>query len=333
MNEGTNTELAFKRRLKLLSLLHRRPHRYDEIIAALEKDHLFGEDLAADRADRMHSQQYKHRFRYDLRVLKQLGCRIICNRKTGYYSWSNSPFGLALSDPQLEALALLCDTFADATMPHADDMKALLSFFTNQLPPEQQKIVKEQRGVFSIDLHETTDYRRTDPETLRQIELSIQRSQQLEFIYRAPYKDQERRHVIDSQRQIFQQGHVYLIGRSVDGNRELRFRLDYIVPGSAQMLRKKSAKVQPYSPSYELRYWLSPTLARHNVSNHFPDQQIERHADGSATVTARIADLFEARRILLAYGYNCIVQAPQELVEQMRQVRDHFNKAYPTPEM
>lgn len=331
MNEGTKAELAFKRRLALLAMLHRRPHHIDEIIAALDRDHLFGEDPAADRADRANRQKYGHRFRNDLRALKQLGYRITCNRKTGCYSWSNSPFGLSLSNPQLEALALLCDTFANTTMPHAADIHALLTFFTEQLSPEQRKTVSKQRRAFSIDLHETTDYRHTDPETLRQIEMAIQRGQQLEFIYRAAYTGQERRHVIDPQRLVFQQGHVYLIGRSVDGNRELNFRLDSIVPDSAHMLRKKSANVRPYSPSYELRYWLSPTLARNNVSNHFPDQQIERHADGSATVTACISNLFEARRILLAYGNNCVVQAPPELLEQMRQIRDHFNKSYPTP--
>jgi predicted DNA-binding transcriptional regulator YafY len=333
MNGRTNTELAFKRRLTLLAMLHRRSHRYDEIIAALDKDLLFGEDLAADRADRTHSQKYRHRFRNDLRALKQLGCLITCDRKTRCYSWPNSPFGLSLSDPQLEILSLLCDTFADATMPHADDIRALLTFFIERLPPKQQKMVSEQRRAFNIDLHETTDYRHTDPETLRQIEMAIQCSQQLAFTYCAPYKGQERRHVIDSHRLVFQQGHVYLIGRSVDGNKELRFRLDYIVPGSALRLHTENAKVKPFSPSYELRYWLSPVLARHTVSSHFPDQHVEKHADGSATVTARITDLFEARRILLAYGYNCIVQAPPELLVQMRQIRDHFNKSYPTPDI
>ncbi len=71
-------------------------------------------------------------------------------------------------------------------------------------------------------------------------------------------------------------------------------------------------------------------IARNSVSQHFPGQTVETHTDGSATVTARIPDLFEARRILLSYGENCTVLEPPELVEQMRVVAAEFSKIYLT---
>src|SRR5262249_40427324 len=126
----------------------------------------------------------------------------------------------------------------------------------------------------------------------------------------------------------FENGHVYLRGRHVEMNKNLTFRLDYIVPGSATMLRTKFTNNRPFAPTYQLRYWLGPAIARHSVSEHFPGQEVERHPEGSAIITAQITDLFEARQIVLKYGENCIVYEPPELVEQMRVVREHFVRNY-----
>ena len=71
-------------------------------------------------------------------------------------------------------------------------------------------------------------------------------------------------------------------------------------------------------------------IARNGVSRHFDAQHVDLHADGSATVTARITDLFDARRILLSYGENCTVLEPPELVKQMRTVAADFSRKYLT---
>ncbi len=328
MNLDTNAERSFRRRITLLSLLHLCPQRYNDIIAALDREHLLSYDAQED--NEIIKKQQKYQFRNDLRALKLCGYTIACNRRNKYYTWHNSPFGLSFDAVQLNTLSLLHDMFRDAKIPHADDIRAFLTSLVALLPEDQQKIVKDQRLAFSIDLRETTDYRNFDQETLRQIEMAIECSQQLEFTYCSPSKGQERRHIIEPQPLTFKDGHVYLRGRHVEMNRELTFRLDYIVPGSAKMLHNKNVNNRPFTPTYQLRYWLGPAIARHSVSEHFAGQEVERHADGSATITARITDLFEARRIVLSYGFNCVVYEPPELVVQMRQVRDHFNKNYST---
>jgi predicted DNA-binding transcriptional regulator YafY len=328
MKLDTNAERSFRRRIRVLSLLDECPRSYDDIIAVLDREHLLSYDSQEDSKTIKNQQRYQ--FRNDLRVLKLCGYRITCNRKNKTYTWHNSPFGLSFAAIELNTLSLLCDMFRDSTIPHADDIRAFLTSLIALLPEDQQKIVKDQRIAFSIDLRETTDYRNFDQETLRQIEMAIQREQQLEFTYCSPSKGQERRHIIEPQPLIFKDGHVYLRGRHVEMNKALNFRLDYIVPGSAEMLRIKNSNNRPFARTYQLRYWLGPAIARHSVSEHFPGQEVERHADGSATITAKITDLFEARRIVLSYGFNCIVYEPPELVEQMRQVRDHFDKSYPT---
>ncbi|NJM08353.1 WYL domain-containing protein, partial [Candidatus Gracilibacteria bacterium] len=45
---------------------------------------------------------------------------------------------------------------------------------------------------------------------------------------------------------------------------------------------------------------------------------ITYHDDGSATVTATVTNLWQARQILLRYGDACCVQEPPELVALLR---------------
>jgi len=330
MRSDSSTERANRRRLALLALLHRRPFDYAELIAALDKDGLFSYDHASDVAVIARQQYYQ--FRNDIQALHRLSCDIRYDRRIRCYIWHNSPFGLALTQEQLTTFALLLNTFNDTKMIHADEIKALLSFFVEQLPPEQQKQLARHRYPFSIDLHETTDYHNADAHNIQQIERAIERSQQLKFTYRSLKEGKEHVHVIEPQPLVFERGHVYLNGWSPEYGKQLRFRLDYILPGSADVLPTRIVQNRPSPVSYVLRYQLSPVIARNGVSQHFDNQHVESHADGSATVTARITDLFDARRILLSYGENCTVLEPPKLVKQMRTVAIDFAKKYLTPE-
>ncbi len=156
MDSDSSTWLANKRRLALLVLLHRRSYGYDELIAALDKDGLFAYDHASEAAVIARKQRYQ--FRNDLRALRKLSCDIRCDRRSRRYTWHNSPFGLSLNKEQLTTFALLLNTFNETMMIHADEIQALLTYFIEQLPQEQQKQLQQHRFPFSIDLHETTDY-------------------------------------------------------------------------------------------------------------------------------------------------------------------------------
>jgi len=329
MDSDSSTWLANRRRLALLVLLHRRSYGYNELIAALDKDDLFSCDYAGEAA--VIARQQRYQFRNDLRALRKLSCDIRCDRRSSRYIWHNSPFGLALNQEQLKTFALLLNTFNETMMIHAGEIKALLGYFIEQLSQEQQKQLQHHRLPFSIDLHETTDYHHADAHNIRYIELAIERSQQLKFAYRSLREGKEYTHIIEAQPLVFERGHVYLTGWSPEFGKSLRFRLDYILPGSAEMLPTRSARSRPSPISYVLRYQLSPVIARNGVSQHFADQQVDMHPDGSATVTARITDLFDTRRTLLSYGENCTVLEPPELVEQMRKVAADFSKKYLTP--
>ena len=323
MRGTTRSERAARRRFAILVMLHNRPHAYHEIISRLDQQKLFDYDRSAEPATIARQQQYQ--FRHDLAALRQMGCQIEFERNSKSYTWHNSPFGLNLSTAQLSTFALLCDTFEEATILHADEIQNLLTYFVGLLSNDQQKELTNLRRPFSIDLHETTDYRNADAATIARIEMAIQRRQQLEFSHRTSRDGQERRHVIEPRPLVFERGHVYLYGWSIDWNKELRFRLDYIIPGSAEVLHTSIAPNRPTRASKQLRYRLNAVIARNSVSLHFPGQAVETHLDGSATVTAQVTDLFEARRVLLSYGKNCTVLEPPELVAEMR---DHVNELY-----
>jgi predicted DNA-binding transcriptional regulator YafY len=316
MRSDTHTERAIRRRLAILVLLHAGPHSSRELIAALERDGLFLHDHALDAASIARRQRIQ--IKRDIEALRLLHYDLVYDFMQRHYSWQNSPFGLSLAPSQLTSLALLLGTFSSLTIPHATEVAGLLTFLAEHLPADQQRWLKKQHPSFQIDLHETTDYRDADPLTIKKIELAIQEGRQLEFTYCSPRDGRERRHVVEPQPLVFRQGHVYLHGWSMDWGKILPFRLDYIVPGTASVLPTSSAKQRPAPRSYTLRYWLGAVVARNRVSEHFPEQQVERHEDGSATVTAIITDLFEAAQTLFRYREHCIVLDPPELVEQMR---------------
>lgn len=329
MRSDTFAERAARRRFTLLTLLHQRPQRTDELITALDKECLFVYDRG--QTPSVIANQRLYQFRHDINALRLLGCQLTFDRKTRSYTWHNSPFGLSLNQSQLATFAMLLNTFADTTVLHAGEIQALLTFLKDRLPLDQQKVLDTQRRPFSIDLHETTDYRNADPQTVGYIEKAILRGQQLEFRHRSPREGKERRHVIEPHPLVFERGHVYLHGWSLDYQKELRFRLDYILPGSARVLPTTIMRNRPSPISYLLKYQLSPVIARISVSQHFPEQAVETHPDGSATITARITDLFEACRILISYREHCTVQEPPELVEEMRKVTAKLYMIYHTP--
>ncbi len=327
MRRETVAGRANQRRQAIFDLLRQAPHSYNEIIAALKRKHLLVYDHA-DSPDAIARKLY-YQFIRDLKALR-LQYKIQYDSKAKHYWLVEAPFSLSLDQKHLVALAMISHTFAEKTFPYADDIQHLLTFLLDQLPDEQRRAIVEQSLALSIDFSESTDYSSFDQSTLNEIRRAILHNRQLAFTYRSPREGKERHHVIEPRPLSFKNGHVYLHGWSLDRDKEFLFRLDYILPGTAEMLPTPTQRTRPAPRTYLLRYRLTPILARNGVSKRFSDQQVELHPDGSATVTAQITDLFEARQIVLKYGENCIVESPPELVEQMGVVAAHFAQIYLT---
>jgi predicted DNA-binding transcriptional regulator YafY len=327
MRRETNAGRANQRRHAIFNLLLKAPHSYDEIITALKRERLLSYDHAED-PDAI-ARKLKYQFRHDLDALR-IQYNIECDNRTKRYYLVEAPFRLSLSKEQLAAFAIISRTFDEKTFPYASDIRDLLTSLLDQLPDEQRKMVIDQSLALNIEFPEKTDYSSLDAANIHQIKNAILHHRQLEFTYRSPREGKELRHVIEPKPLSFKKGHVYLDGWSIDYDKELQFRLDYILPGTARML-PTSQRPRPAPRTYLLRYHLTPIIARNGVSQHFPGQQVEAHTDGSATVTAEITDLFEARQLVLKYGENCVVESPPELIEQMRVIATHFAQTYLTP--
>ncbi len=329
MQNESSAERATRRRKALLELLHKGPQRYDDLIAAIDRTGLFAYDREEDREKIKLQQEYQ--FRRDLTALR-LHYQIEFDKQQKQYYLLETPFGLSFEQKHIAAFALALHTFQKMTISYANDVQNLFSFVLSRLPEEQQKAIVEQRSALNIEFHEKTNYSKIDHSTLSEIERAILRGQQLEFTYRSPRKGEEVRHVIEPQPLRYKDGHIYLSGWSVEYQNELHFRLDYILRNTAKMLNKRITQPRPSQRTYLLRYHLTPIIARNSVSEQFPEQNTKHHPDGSATITAKIDDLFDVRQIMLKYGENCTVESPPELVELMRPVAAHFAQTYLTPE-
>ena len=78
----------------------------------------------------------------------------------------------------------------------------------------------------------------------------------------------------------------------------------------------------------QIRYRLSPTIARFVASRRFDKHQETILPDGWIEVTAETKDLFWASKTLLKYGAHCIVVEPPELVAEMKRVVREMARNY-----
>ncbi len=109
----------------------------------------------------------------------------------------------------------------------------------------------------------------------------------------------------------------------------ITYRFDRIEAGSMQVLPQMLPPQRIAPPMYRIRYRLVPQVARRrDVAVFFPETTIHYHEDGSATVEARVTNLWQARQTLLRYGTGCVVEAPPELVALFRQTAHGLAEIY-----
>lgn len=154
-------------------------------------------------------------FRKDLHLLRACDYQIRFDLARSCYAWHNSPFALFLTSEQLAAFAVCIDAFASLTIPHADELRGLLSALASRLPAEQQDELRARRRTFGILIQETSDYQCCDPMTVRTIKQAIQFQRQLEFRYRSR-DGVERRHLIEPFPWFLKHGHAYFKGWSLE---------------------------------------------------------------------------------------------------------------------
>jgi predicted DNA-binding transcriptional regulator YafY len=268
-------------------------------------------------------------FRRDLAFLREIGCEIVYHRSEGVYHLEevhNPYLTLPLTADDLEALSLIRGTFQPG-VPHADNVRALLDKIERYLSKDDRRALRRE-PLLSLSLAPAGDLTRHWM-TLEILERAISKRQRLEFEYRSPKHCEVKRHFIEPYGPLeFRDGHIYFEGLNVNTDHVYQYRLDRIVPGSAEILPRRFPEGRRRKRRYILRYRLAPEIARYGASERFPGQREEVDEEGWTVVTAEIDDLFWASKKLLKYGENCQVLEPPELVEEMKRVVREMAKIY-----
>ncbi len=139
-------------------------------------------------------------------------------------------------------------------------------------------------------------------------------------------------------------GRYFLLCRDTGSRSWKYYALDNIVP---PVKRAGSFTPQPIPERYRdvgvigflqgsgehrVSVWLSPALAPSAASRVWQrDQQIETHADKSATITFTLSDVGEVIRWALGFGAEARVVAPPDAVRQAREVVEAIAAEYRSP--
>jgi len=319
--------------LLLVRLLLRSPANSAALIAAAQRE--LGDEGYPPAA----AAALKH----DFDALKaEYGCRIVYRHAVRAYVLEE--LGelalLDLSEPAMEALAFLDASFPHGTgLPELTNVRTLLDQISRLLPAQRQEQHQQQRAAARLRLPESGSLH-IDSAVLTAIKRAIDERRELEFQYLSTFDTSNaRRHRVAPYGIFFRpEGHVYLDATLLEVtpaggeiiHAAIDYRLDRIVSGSAQVLPSMLPPTRLTPRTYRLRYHLVPVVARRrDVAAYFPDTEIRYHQDGSATVTATMTNLWQARQILLRYGDACRVTEPPELVALFRRTAEGLSSTYP----
>jgi predicted DNA-binding transcriptional regulator YafY len=235
---------------------------------------------------------------------------------------------LDLSDELLAALNVLYGTFEDYESPQVP-VKPLLDFIADLLPVDRQRDLARLAQVMRVDMREL-DEERIPGRVWQAVKRATDLHRQLAFNYYSPQQrdGQPRYWVVAPLELRFRRGHWYLACWELrwrshlgSGNRPTyrRFRLRYIAADERlEVLPARTAVAHRRRPRYRVHYVLKPAVGRGDISRHFEEMSVERQPDGSAVVRGFCDDEWEAVRILLGYGENCVVLGGAEVVALMR---------------
>lgn len=283
-------------------------------------------------------------FKHDLDSLKsEFGCSVKYQRQTKTFvlqSMGDMAL-LDLPDTCMEALGFLEASFPPGSdLPEYANIRALLEHIVKLLPANRQEQYQQQASTINLQLTGSSSGQ-IDQRVLTKVKRAISQHRLLEFDYLSTYDiDTPRRHCVAPYAIYFiPEGHGYLdatiLDVSPDGNEPkyaaISYRLNRIVSGTVTILPDSIPPERPKSPTYTLCYRLAPIVARRrDIAVLFPKTQIEYHEDGSATITATITNLWQARQMLLRYGAGCEVLEPPELIDMFREttsgLADIYNK-------
>jgi predicted DNA-binding transcriptional regulator YafY len=324
--------LTFRRRLLLIRILLRGAAGSAELIAAVQ----------AELGDEGYPPAAAAALKHDLDALKaEYGCQITFQRERGVYVLQDLGELALLDVPHecMEALAFLDASFpAGSALPEQAHVRALLDRVLRLLPATRREQHQQHRTAMRLNLADGRG--RIDSGVLAAVKRAIDERREIMFSYWSTADiDAPRRHRVAPYGIFFRpEGHAYLDATLLEAtptrgeplHAAIDYRLDRIVAGTVVVLPAMLPPQRLQPRAYTLRYKLLPIVARRrDVAAYFPNTTIAYHDDGSATVTATVTNLWQARHILLRYGDACQVLDPPELIALFQQTVRGLAQLYP----
>ena len=239
------------------------------------------------------------------------------------------PLGaLDLGENSLRGLGVLARDFGNG-LGERVYIRALLDELLGRLPTETRRLLENQPESLVMGVRQFVDKGSILPRVWETARKSVETRRKLSFRYLSPrYQDNQPVYFEVSPLHLkYQEGHWYLRAWMLKrepqefpgGEPEyIRFRVTYIQEDDALKLWPTVCPERFRTPPrYLVHYELAPEIGRGEISHHFAETQITRRADGSAEVRGFSDDVWEAARLLLAYGEGCLALGGLELRREM----------------
>lgn len=325
---------AMKRALLILRLLRQAPGDKATLIKMVRQ---ILPDVYNETNDKAQSRTFE-------RDLENIRLRLLATvewqpRLRQYVLHDPGPFVQSdLSPEGLTGLAFLKDSFTTSEEIQRV-IRPLLEWVEQIIPLEQIRQMTHQQAPIHLNIQRISEGD-IHPEVWRKVIYAIKQRRVIAFYYASPFheKHEARRHTVEPYEHYFRSGHFYLKAYCLrwvapNGFENGRFwanpyRLDYILPDDLELLKMFALREQRPSMQ-QIRYKLSPQIARGGISSYFTDMEVGKPDEsGWVVVTAYTDNEFEAFRTLLAYGDQCVVLEPPSLVSRIKQVAQSLTNLY-----
>jgi predicted DNA-binding transcriptional regulator YafY len=313
--------ITFLRALALLKRLMRGPASREALLEYVEATlpGAYPHDDSARAAAFKHDREHlRHRLQAEFTFQNGL-----------YYLTDPGPFGaLDLSSDSLRGLGVLARDFGNG-LGERIYIRALLDELLARLPAETRRLLETQPESLVLGVRQFVDKGSLSPRVWGTVCKAVETRRKLSFHYLSPrYQDNQPVYFEVSPLHLkYQEGHWYLRAWMLKREPQefpgrepeyIRFRVTYIQDDEALKLWPTVfAERFRTPPRYLVHYELAPEIGRGEISYHFIDMEVTRRADGSAEVRGFTDDIWEAGRLLLAYGEGCLVLGGQELRREM----------------
>lgn len=333
MTKNEDSWLSIKRALLILQQLQKSPSSRKKLIQSVQNTLPNAYNQSTESAQRRAFERDLDNLRNRLNVDIPPWDREL----RAYYLLDAGPFAqFDLTDDVLTSVAFLLETFGPDNGAY-EIMQPLLDFLEKNLASQQLRRLDRNTDPLRLNLSRL-DEGIISSVVWEKVRYAVKQRRVIEFNYLSPRHShsEPRRHRIEPFEIRFERGHYYLRGYCIrwqnpegyeGGNRWFSYRLDHILSQKFDLL---SNRVQPRSQRLlPLRYKIAPRLWRGGVTHHF-EEMVIGHPDSSGWVEiqAKVEDLFQAHRVLLAYGELCQAVAPDELVEMMKTAVSGMSQIY-----